>query len=131
MEPINQRKHDRFTLAIPARVLINETKVIQADIENISMGGARLRCPEPIGVGDEITLEIRFSGVKTITAKVTEQSEVQGKASADAAESAIVRWSNGSGVYGVEFVGVTPMTRVFLSRVVDYFERMSKTKPPA
>lgn len=117
---------------MPARVIIGDTppRNYDAEIVDISEGGAFLHCDAPVQLGERIRVELRFGETKIIEGSVIQQNAEFKAATAgpDMVEVSVVRWARGtrlSGI-GVEFAQLSPEKFEFLRRIMHYFSQVAK-----
>lgn len=101
--------------------------VLDAEIIDISEGGAFIHCVAPIRLGEEVLVEIRFGETRFFDGKVIPHADLPTSPSGDP-EKSIVRWVRGStrSGFGVEFVSLGKDKKEFLAKLIQYFQRLSK-----
>jgi hypothetical protein len=103
---------------------------MDAEILDISEGGAFVHCPTLIAVGKEVIVEIRFAETKIIEGKVVEHEEiVASMAPGSSKETSVVRWqreNSGQVGFGIEFSSLAPESQKFLLKLVQYFEQLQR-----
>lgn len=135
MNDSDQRKFPRLNVNIPAKVYpkSDPSNIIDAEILDISEGGAFVHCSAPIRLGQEIILEIVFSETRTIDGKVIQISNfLKELPNAKMNENSVVKWARGSSNtgFGVEFVNMPSERHEFLERVIKYFNSVAKAGNP-
>lgn len=127
----SRRAQSRLTVQIPARVYRpnKPLEAVEAEIRNISLGGAYILCNVPMEVNQELMVEIHFGEGKVIPVRVVEElnEELPAPPGKDSTLS-LVRWTEekSSMGFGVEFSSLAPDTRKYLSSLVVYFEKLTK-----
>jgi len=127
-----RRKNKRVNVRIPAGVYFknNPSECIDAEILDISLGGAFVHCTVPINIGDEIIVEIRFTQSQLLDAKVVVTAEKTDPSAASIfPEKAIVKWARGSSHsgFGIAFVHLHPEKQEFLKKLIQYFENLKRS----
>jgi hypothetical protein len=127
----NRRRFRRLSVRIPGNVQLRSRpgQDFDAEILDISEGGAFVHCMAPILIGDEVLIEISFRETKILEAKVIDWDEwVLKNLPADNPERSVVRWARGSSQsgFGVEFLDLKADKKQFLVRLMDYFEQLTK-----
>lgn len=131
-DPKAERKYTRLPVKIPAGVIVKGAKsqAVDAEITNISEGGAFVHCTAPIRIGEEVMLEIRFAETRMVTGKVVElEEELQDSVPENQTlQKSVVKWARGSSKsgFGVEFVGLEPENKNFVEKLVKYFEQLKR-----
>jgi Tfp pilus assembly protein PilZ len=122
----------RLGVSIPAIVIVRDKPKdrIEAEIINISEGGAFVHCTAPIRIGQEIFLEIQFGETKLLAVKVIklEDEDWGGKFPEQGQEKSVVKWVRGTSVtgFGVQFVDIKKDNKEFVKRLFHYFESLGK-----
>ncbi len=130
-KPAEQRRWVRVPARIPVSITLKQqnTAPIQAEILNISPGGAFVKCQLAVPIGAKIELEIHFRETKLLEAKVIEHELFfnQGPPLSEQ-ELSIVRWTKAhpDGGFGVEFVHLKSETRHFVDALLRYFRHLAK-----
>jgi len=128
--PQERRKHKRVNVAIPVGLFFkNRPSEIQAEITNVSEGGAFVHCITPMNIGEEVLLEIRFTETKLIEGKVISHDQLKDLALPQPlAQRAVVKWVQGSSKsgFGVQFIDLHPDQKKFIAKLVQYFEKLRK-----
>lgn len=120
-----RRKHQRVPVTVPAGIYFKNRpgEVIDAEILDLSEGGAFVHCETPLRLGEEILVEIRFAETSFLEGKtVTHVKEGEFK------EQSFIRWARGTKPtgFGIEFGALSPQKRDFLAKLVRHF---AKAKP--
>lgn len=119
-----ERSKKRIPIRIPAKIYLahEPEKVYDANILDISEGGAFVHCTAPIRMDDEIRIEIEFQK-GDIFKETVELSPAK-------AVSSKVRWARGSSSagFGIEFINLTEEKKAFLKKVVAEFEKIISPK---
>jgi c-di-GMP-binding flagellar brake protein YcgR len=118
-----RRNHNRVTAFIPVTVKIDSGQSIRGEIEDISLGGASIRCPHGLEPGQTVKLELHFAGLKSVFGEIIEVDEIDDMGLIRADEVAEVRWQKNGTQLGVKFVSLSSETKRFLKRLVKFFER--------
>lgn len=118
---LNRRQHPRAPVSIPGAIYLKSDpgNKFDAEILDLSIGGAFVHCTAPILIGQEILLEILFEKANlNVSAKVIQN--YQPTASLNKQPS-VVRWVRGSSKsgFGVQFVSLNDKSKDFLQRIVD------------
>jgi Tfp pilus assembly protein PilZ len=101
----NRRIHPRARVSIPGAVYLKDepSKKYDAEILDLSIGGAFVHCTAPILLGQEILLEIFFDKARmlNVSARVIQATVRQLDK-----QASVVRWVRGSSKsgFGVQFV---------------------------
>ena len=122
----HRRKHDRIAICIPVFARVNDQPPIRCEVEDISVGGARMVSPKRFSPGDKVVLEFRFAAMKSVAGTIVEIDEIDENAPMRAEESGEIRWEQPTGVCGVQFANLTPATQVFIKKLVKYLDSMKK-----
>lgn len=125
------RKHNRVPVRIPVGIYRKSKPqdAIDAEILDISEGGAFVHCSYPIKIGEEIAIEIRFAETTVLEGKVVEHDEAMATLLPEASrEGSIVKWTRSSSVpgFGLQFETLRPDKVKFLRKLVQYFEKLHK-----
>lgn len=121
----NQRAAPRVAAFIPVTVHFDDGSSVKGEIEDISLGGAFIRCPRPLKKGQRIKLEIHFSALKSnFNGSIVEVDEIADNGVINTTEPAEVRWDKNGHSFGIKFVSLSWSTRRFVGRLVKYFEKM-------
>ncbi len=127
----SRRAQARITVQIPARVYRpnKPQEAVEAEIKNISTGGAYIHCRIPMQVDQELMIEIHFGEGKVIPVRVVEElpDEVPSSPGQDKALSR-VRWTEQKAAlgFGVEFSSQGPEMQKYLASLVAYYEKLTK-----
>jgi len=128
---MEKRKYKRVGVSIPAGVYLKDDPhaVIDAEILDISEGGAFIHCMAPIAIGQEVLVEIRFGETKYLDGKVVPHLGSKGASPENIRERSVVCWARGSNRsgFGIQFLGLKPEKREFLAKLIKYFEQ---NRPP-
>jgi c-di-GMP-binding flagellar brake protein YcgR len=125
-KPSTRRAHNRVTAFLPVTIATDRGVVLRGEIEDISTGGASIRCVHEFSQGEKITVDLHFAGLKTAIGSMVEIDEIDDEGLIRATEIAEVRWQKGSAQIGVRFTNLKLETKKFLSRLVKFFERIKK-----
>lgn len=115
-----RRRFERFPVSIPGKVVLSEQGIsFDAEIIDISVGGAFVHCTAPIAIGQEVILQIQFDFPTEIKARVI-QGDKKAEPVSIPKERSVVKWVRGSSTsgFGVEFLATTPETRKLLEELV-------------
>ena len=123
-----KRVHPRAYAFIPVTIHPEGGPAINGEIENISLGGAAVRCAHSFGGGENVKIELRFAGLKSTLGKIIEVEEIQDRVIIKAEEMAQIRWHNEVS-FGIKFVDLSTQTRRFLGRLVEYFQKIQSDAP--
>ncbi len=128
-KPQERRRNNRVPVRIPAGVYLKSRPhdAIDAEILDISEGGAFVHCNSPIPLGTELVLEIRFDETSILEGKVVEHDQaLRSLLSGNERQTSVVRWhrENGMKGFGIEFLGIKPEKKKFLSKLVTYFQQL-------
>jgi len=118
-----QRAHLRVKAVIPVMIRNTNGDAIHGEVHDISLGGASVRCPQPFTVGDSVTIELRFAGLKSSFGWAVDIEEIDDSGMVRAEEIAEVRWLSGD-TFGLKFKKPSAKTRRFLERLVKFFEQL-------
>jgi hypothetical protein len=96
---------------------------IEVEVHNLSTGGAYIQCLTPLPLGSEIQLKIQFAESPQLRAKVTELPKEE-----KIEQNSLVKWSSSSSRpgFGIEFLDPNPENQTWLSKVMDYFEKLCR-----
>ncbi len=121
MSFMQRRRHQRFAVSIPVKVITGDGASIPGDIEDISLGGAFIRVAQSLPVGEKIRIEINFSGMHILECEVKNDGDSETiRPPEDSKEAAVVRWAeNGNGM-GVEFTALNLATQHFLNKMIEH-----------
>ena len=123
-------KAKRVPVRIPVGVYLKDRPhdVIDAEILDISEGGAFVQCNAPIALGQEVILEIRFAETKILEGKVIEHEAVKESLPANLPQNSVIRWAKDDekAGFGIEFLGLKPDKKKFLAKLVQYFEQLDR-----
>ena len=97
---INQRKHIRFSLDIPATLVTKYGEKQETLLQQISIGGCFTACEENIYAGDEFRLEIQLPNMNRLPLKC----------------KAIYRFED-TGI-GVKFLDISQFEQELVSRII-------------
>ncbi|MBI4404713.1 MAG: PilZ domain-containing protein [Deltaproteobacteria bacterium] len=126
--PADRRKYQRVAVRIPAGVYLKSKPydVIDAEILDISTGGAFVHCTAPINIGEEVIVEIRFGETRLLDGRVVPHDKLNAQIPTTAPEQSIVRWARGSSYsgFGIEFTNLRPEKKKFVVKLVEYFESL-------
>lgn len=123
---LSNRAHNRVTAFLPVTIATDRGTVLRGEIEDISLGGASIRCVHEFSPGEKITVDLHFAGLKSALGSIVEIDEIEDEGLIRASEMAEVRWQKGSAQIGIRFTGLKPETKKFLARLVKFFERVKK-----
>ncbi len=128
---MERRKHKRVPVKIPAGVYFKSKpdECIDAEIRDISLGGAFVHCLAELTIGEEILVEIRFEETQLIEARVVIANHMSGNIPANIPEQVVVKWARGSAEsgFGVAFVDLKPDKKEFLAKLLLYFDNLKKS----
>ena len=124
MPKSNSRSHNRVTAFLPVTIATDRGTVLKGEIEDLSLGGASIRCVHTFSPGEKITVDLHFAGLKSKMGSIVEVDEIDDEGLIRASEMAEVRWQKGSAQVGIKFVSLKPETKKFLTRLVKFFERI-------
>lgn len=127
--PSERRNNKRVPVRIPVGIYRRDKPhdVIDAEILDISEGGAFIHCTSKIPLGTEILLEIRFAETKVLEGKVIEHEDsLKTMMPSDGQERSVIRWTrlDEEPGFGIQFLSLKPETKRFLQRLVLYFEQL-------
>lgn len=128
---IDARKHIRVPVRIPV-ILFKANRpedAIEAEILDISEGGAFIHCSTPIQMGEEVLIEFHFSETKVFEGKVIEHDKTLTSLLPETSkEGSIVKWtrSQGAAGFGLEFKNLKSDKVKFLQNLLKYFDRLKK-----
>lgn len=127
--PSDRRIARRVPVRIPVGIYRRDKPhdVIDAEILDISEGGAFIHCTAKIPVGTEILLEIRFAETKVLEGKVIEHEDsINELVPPESQERSVIRWTrlDDEPGFGIQFLALKPETKRFLQRLVLYFEQL-------
>lgn len=117
----NRRQHPRALVSIPGAIYLKSDpgNKFDAEILDLSIGGAFVHCTAPILIGQEILLEILFEKANVnVNAKVIQSYTPSAELNK---QPSVVRWVRGSSKsgFGVQFVALNEKSKEFLQRIVD------------
>lgn len=127
-----RRKYPRVNVRIPAGIYFKNDphSCLDAEILDLSLGGAFVHCTAPIKIGEEVLIEIRFTESTLVAAKVIITND---GADDDALQllptQAIIRWARGSAQsgFGVAFTQLNKEKEEYLRKLVRHFEALKKS----
>lgn len=101
---MQRRKHPRFNIQIPVTIRSGK-KIIQGQVEDISLGGAFISCKEQIPKDTEVFIQFQGDALIELRGKITD-------------ESAVVRWANPSNCIGIQFKDLKPENKNVLKELL-------------
>jgi c-di-GMP-binding flagellar brake protein YcgR len=107
---------------IPVTIRPQGRPPLRGEVQNISLGGAFIRCDTRFAIGDSVSLELRFAGLQS-EGSLVDIDEIEDDGLIRAEEMAEIRWVGGD-TFGVKFVNLSSKTKRFLARLVKYFEAL-------
>lgn len=117
-----RRKHKRYPVKISAGIYFPKQpgKVIDAEVLDISVGGAFVNCTEALPSGMEVLVELRFGELWTFEGKIVRND----RALANLSQPSVVRWTTASSKpgFGIEFQGLDPEKRKDLQYLMTVLE---------
>jgi Tfp pilus assembly protein PilZ len=122
----NRRIHPRAAVSIPGAVYLKDepSKKYDAEILDLSIGGAFVHCTAPILLGQEILLEILFdkANMLNVSARVIQATSRQIDK-----QTSVVKWVRGSSKsgFGVQFVQLNAENSKALQAIVEELTRQS------
>lgn len=131
MNPSQSRRTKvRIPVLIPAGIYRPDrpNEPVDAEIRNISLGGAFVHCRVPMQINQELMIEIRFGEGKVVPIRVTETSEEPPPAPGLESALSRVRWTQEKAAegFGVEFSNLGPDARAYLETLLRYFEKLAR-----
>lgn len=127
MTTIQKRRYVRQVMFIPAQVFHKKNKkLLKAEIEDLSKGGAYVRCVYPFMAGEPIVLEMRFAGLKSVHGNVVDMDLIEIGMPLTLKLECEVRWQNKGAGIGVEFKNVSSAQTKWIIKLVEYFQQMQK-----
>lgn|SRR3989338_2598961 len=119
-----RRRHRRERVRIPAGIYFKDShQYLDAEIIDLSEGGAYIQCNTPLEIGKEIVLEIRFGESQIVTGTVIQDmKKLETLLDPSDRQASIVRWNkvgNTAG-FGVEFIGLSAQRKTFIRTVVQH-----------
>ena len=125
MKVPNKRADERIQALIPVTVRTKEGLILKGEVENISLGGALIRCRHHFSVGDTVNIELRFAGLKSVFGMIIEIDEIDDGEMVKAEETTEIRWENGGTTFGVRFNHLNKETERFLKRMIKFFNKLN------
>lgn len=127
-----RRKYPRVSVQIPAGIYFKNDphSCIDAEILDLSLGGAFVHCTAPIKIGEEVIIEIRFDNSTLLSAKVIITNDgADDEALQFLPTQGIVRWARGSAEsgFGVAFTGLSKEKEEYLKKLVRHFDALMKS----
>ena len=127
----DRRRFPRYDATIPVRLdfPLAGRPPLEAQILNLSLGGAKIYCEEPlIIVGEQLVIHVPFQELK-LGAKVTSMAETELQIDEADLETSVVRWvDENEKTFGVEFTGITTDSLVLLEELVEKFRLLTRKK---
>jgi hypothetical protein len=134
---MERRKNPRLQLKILAQISADEnfSQAIDAEILDISRGGAFVHCLFPIHIGQEIHLRVYFDEIQILRGTVISLNQLK-QIVPDVASSrstSVIRWARGTAMsgFGLEFVFLDDSKRAFVEKVHERLREMDKLSPDA
>lgn len=127
-----KRVHERVAVRIPAGIYFKNRpgEVIDAEILDLSEGGAFVHCLTPIKLGEDLLIEIRFGETSFVEGKtVYYDSRLQQEIAENPfKETSSIRWARGSQErgFGIAFEGLSPAKKAFIAKLVRHFSEQQK-----
>jgi len=124
----DRRKSKRTNIKIPVELILTRqegTVRTQAQITNLSEGGAFIHCTEEMKEGETIFLRLQYEERNLFKARVVASGE--GFPGPDSQE-AVVRWlqrTSGKG-FGIEFLDLKSATKKIISDILSQKQNNSK-----
>ena len=120
----NRRRHPRVRpKQLATRVRSGDDLHIGLGIENISMGGAFVRCNTPMKVGRAVTLEVTRAGV-------SQPLEIDGKVTSSVSMAAAAAAHRAAGM-GISFDDLPPSVQHRLEGLIVSIDPTAMKQPPA
>lgn len=121
----DRRRHKRVPVKIPAKIYVKGWgDAIEAEIRDISEGGAFVQCTEEVPHGDPVLLELKFAEIELLHGiiKPIKHKSIDGEK-----ETSVIRWIRQIDLqgFGVEFVELSDSARDFIRELVDHLEAQS------
>ncbi len=126
----SRRAQTRIPVQIPAGVYRPDrpNEAVEAEIKNISLGGAFVHCRMPMAIDQELMIQIHFGEGKAFPVRVTDWKEEPPAAPGEEAALSKVRWTEEASAegFGVEFSGLGSDVTSYLEKLLRYFEKLTK-----
>lgn len=126
----SRRAQVRIPVQIPAGIFRPDrpSEAVEAEIKNISLGGAFVHCRVPMAINQELMIEIRFGEGKVVPVRVVDLDVEPPEAPGKEAALSRVRWTQDDTTegFGVEFSSLGPDVKAYLESLLRYFEKLSK-----
>lgn len=115
-----RRRFKRVPVRIPAKIYVKGWEdALEAEVRDISEGGAFIQCDQDIPDGDPVLLELKFAELELLHGiiKPIQISTPDGKK-----ETSVIRWIKKIDMrgFGVEFVDLRPEARDFIRELVEH-----------
>ncbi len=117
----DRRRFKRVNVKLSASIRVGSGKQMDAEIRNISRGGALLHCTTPIAaVGQElfVTINLKNSSLE-LKAMVSDRGEVELELDDEEPDKSVIRWV-GDESFGVQFVDLKPEKEAYLAQLVEF-----------
>jgi hypothetical protein len=126
----SRRHQTRIPVRIPVGIYrANRPKeAIEAEITNISLGGAFIQSSVLVELNQELLIEIRFAEGKVIPVRVVDPLDEPPTAPEKETALSRVRWTDDKTAhgFGIEFCELKPDLQDYLEKLIKYFEGLSK-----
>lgn len=124
------RKHQRIAVRIPVAIRVKSRPGVrfEAEILDMSLGGAFVHCTAPVAVGEQVTLEIDMTTPQSSQQVHGQVITLEQTTTPPPVEEAVVvKWARGSSNsgFGVEFSSLSDANRTALERLLRYFEQLA------
>lgn len=126
----SRRAQTRIPVQIPAGIYRPDRphEAVEAEIRNISLGGAFVHCRVPMAIDQELMIQIHFDEGKVLPVRVIDMKEDPPATPGEESALSKVRWTQDASAegFGVEFSGLGPDVTSYLEKLLRYFEKLTK-----
>ncbi len=125
MEPKHPRKHPRKVVFIPVYIHVDGLKSpLKGEVEDLSEGGAYVRCSHKVSPGLTFKLEFLLSSMRSHHGFVFEMDRLDSSAPARTSVTAEVRWNDNRGIgFGIRFLKPDAKTLGWIRVLAQYLEQ--------
>lgn len=127
----SRRSQARVPVLIPAGIYRPDRphESVEAEIRNISLGGAFVHCRVAMAIDQELMIQIHFGEGKVVPVKVIDMKEEPPATPGEESALSKVRWMQDNSTtegFGVEFSGLGADVTAYLEKLLRYFEKLTK-----
>ena len=123
-----QRKTRRVSVRIPASIKVSGKPNLEGEIFNISEGGAFVKSESRLAPGTQVMVTISFAEMKYLSGVVVElDGPLLELVPNEDPQPGTVKWDRRAepAGFGIAFTKLSPDSKDFLSRLIQYFETLT------